>query len=180
MHTLLSFAAHQKQEMLLVASFSHHGFWNAVFMGNFTIVRHGLMLLWFKDLMNSTEKFQFRDPPFRHSLLVPSSGDFLGNSLLLAPLFPKPTTKKHSSRTAFSLLELFFSYCIVVAVAKGNLLNFARKVLAYPNVATFKARTWLAICEFLWLLTNKNVWFVTSLYWINLLLHWITWKLNLS
>ena len=120
-------------------------------MGNFTIVRHGLMLLWFKDLMNSTEKFQFRDPPFRHSLLVPSSGDFLGNSLLLAPLFPKPTTKKHSSLTAFSLLELFFSYCIVVAVAKGNILNFARRVSAYPNVATLRARTWLAICEFLWL-----------------------------
>ena len=151
MHTLLSSTAHQKQEMLLVASFSHHGFWNAVFMGNFTIVKHGLMLLWFKDLMNSTEKFQFRDPTFRHSLLVPSSGDFLGNSLLLAPLFPKPTTKKHCSLTAFSLLKLFFSYCIVVAVAKGNLLNFARRVSAYPNVATFRARTWLAICEFLWL-----------------------------
>ena len=24
-----------------------------------------------------------------------------------------------------------------------------------------KARIWLAICEFLWLLTNQNVWFVT-------------------
>ena len=112
MHTLLSFAAHQKQEMLLVASFSHHGFWNAVFMGNFTIVRHGLMLLWFKDLMNSTEKFQFIDPTFRHSWLVPSSGDFLGNSVLLAPLFPKPTNKTEALlsysvfvvRTVFQLL----------------------------------------------------------------------------
>ena len=33
---------------------------------------HGLMLLWFKDLMNVTEKLQFIDPTFRHSCLVPS------------------------------------------------------------------------------------------------------------
>ena len=37
-------------------------------------MRHGLMLLWFKDLMNVTEKLQFIDPTFRHSCLVPSSG----------------------------------------------------------------------------------------------------------
>ena len=35
-------------------------------------IRHGLMLLWFKDLMNVTEKLQFIDPTFRHSCLVPS------------------------------------------------------------------------------------------------------------
>ena len=35
---------------------------------------HGLMLLWFKDLMNVTEKLQFIDPTFRHSCLVPSLG----------------------------------------------------------------------------------------------------------
>ena len=27
-------------------------------------IRHGLMLLWFKDLMNATEKLQFIDPTF--------------------------------------------------------------------------------------------------------------------
>ena len=32
------------------------------------------MLLWFKDLMNVTEKLQFIDPTFRHSCIVPSSG----------------------------------------------------------------------------------------------------------
>ena len=32
--------------------------------------RHGLMLLWFKDLMNVTVKLQFIDPTFRHSCLV--------------------------------------------------------------------------------------------------------------
>ena len=35
--------------------------------------RHGLMLFWFKDLMNVNEKLRFIDPTFRHSLLVPSS-----------------------------------------------------------------------------------------------------------
>ena len=34
---------------------------------------HGLMLLWFADLMNVTETLQFIDPTFRHSCLVPSS-----------------------------------------------------------------------------------------------------------
>ena len=37
-------------------------------------IRHGLMPLWFKDLMNVTKKLQFIDPTFRHSCLVPSSG----------------------------------------------------------------------------------------------------------
>ena len=27
-------------------------------------IRHGLMLLWFKDLTNVTKKFQFMDPMF--------------------------------------------------------------------------------------------------------------------
>ena len=38
------------------------------------IIRHGLMLLWFKDLINVTEKLQFIDPMSGHSCLVPSSG----------------------------------------------------------------------------------------------------------
>ena len=71
--------------------------------------------------------------------------------------------------TVFSLLELFFSCCIVgerkPTWNAGHC--FARKFSAYPNVATSEARIWLAICEFLWLLTNQNVWFVTSLHWIN-------------
>ena len=37
-------------------------------------VTHGLMPVWFEDLMNVTEKFQFIEPMFRHSRLVPSSG----------------------------------------------------------------------------------------------------------
>ena len=40
-------------------------------------IRHGLMLLWFKDLMNVTEKLQFIDPTFQHSCLVSSSSPLM-------------------------------------------------------------------------------------------------------
>ena len=36
--------------------------------------KQGLMLPWFKDFMNVTEKLQFLDPTFQHPSLVPSSG----------------------------------------------------------------------------------------------------------
>ena len=36
-------------------------------------IRHGFMLLWFKDLVNVTEKLQFIDPTFQDYCLVPSS-----------------------------------------------------------------------------------------------------------
>ena len=36
-------------------------------------IKLGLMLLWFKDLMNVTEKLQFIDATFQHSCPVPSS-----------------------------------------------------------------------------------------------------------
>ena len=39
---------------------------------------------------------------------------------------------------------------------------FHSQIFKFSNfVATSKARIWLVICEFLWLLTNQNVWFVT-------------------
>ena len=80
--------------------------------------------------------------------------------------------------TMFSLLELFFSCCRVVAVAKENLLetpaiisfaNFQRiQILRCPRLAF----DWLSVSFFL-LLTNQNVWFVTSssLHWIDPPLH---------
>ena len=38
-------------------------------------IRHGLILLWFADLMNVTEEVTIHRPKtFRHSCLVPSSG----------------------------------------------------------------------------------------------------------
>ena len=45
------------------ASFKHKG-----------QLRHGLMLLWFTDLMNVTEEVTIHRPTFRHSCLVLSSG----------------------------------------------------------------------------------------------------------
>ena len=56
----------------------------------------------------------------------------------------------------FSLFKLFFS-CGGERKPTWNAGHcFARKFSAYPNVATSEARIWLAICEFLWLLTNRN------------------------
>ena len=45
-----------------------------VHMATSWTIRHGLILFWFKDLMNGNKKLQFIDPTFRHSRLVPSSG----------------------------------------------------------------------------------------------------------
>ena len=42
---------------------------------------HGLMLLWFKDLMNVTEKLKFMDPTFRPSCLVSSVSGKVGVKL---------------------------------------------------------------------------------------------------
>ena len=57
-----------------------------------------------------------------------------------------------------------FLSCFWAAVAKENLFKkashcFARKFSNFG--VTSKAHIWLAVCEFLWLLTNQNVWFVS-------------------
>ena len=68
----------------------------------------------------------------------------------------------------FSFLEQFFSSSTVVSVAKANVLQtptiavFARNWSgADPNFAPFRWRIWLAPSEFLCLLANQNVTFVT-------------------
>ena len=63
--------------------------------------------------------------------------------------------------TVFSLFKLFFS-----RGGESNYLKrrplFRSQIFKFSNfVATSKARIWLAICEFLWLLTNQTVWFVS-------------------
>ena len=94
--------------------------------------------------------------------------------------------------TAFSLSELFFSCCIVVAVAKENLLktpaivslaNFQRtQMLQHPRLAF----DWLSVSFFdYWPIRMSDLflslhWINPLLHWINSLLHWITWKLHLS
>ena len=62
----------------------------------------------------------------------------------------------------FSLFELFFTRSGERKPTWNAGHCFARKFSNF--VATSKARIWLAICEFLWLLTNQNVWFVILLY----------------
>ena len=70
--------------------------------------------------------------------------------------FSKPTTKNQCFLQYFRCLR-----CFSAAVAKENLPKTPAIVSLANFVATFKARIWLAVCEFLWLLTNQNVWFVT-------------------
>ena len=41
-----------------------------VLVKTYFALRHGLMLLWLKDLMNVTKKLQFIDATFRNSFLV--------------------------------------------------------------------------------------------------------------
>ena len=99
--------------------------------------------------------------------------------------FPNRQPKSRAFKSVYVVRDVFqLLYCCCGGERKKTYLKcrplFARKFWAYPNVATSKVRIWLVICEFLWLLTNQNVWFVTSLHWINPLLHWITWKLHLS
>ena len=92
---------------------------------------------------------------------------FISNFLLYAPILPNREPKTSAFRNVF-VLEQFFSYSMVVSVAKANVLQtqtiavFARNwSRADPNIAPFKWRIWLALSEFFCLLTNQNVTFVT-------------------
>ena len=85
--------------------------------------------------------------------------------------------------TLFSLLELLFSCCIVVAVAKENLL----KTTAIVSLAKFQrsqmlrhlrfAFDWLSVSFFDYRSIRMSG-LLLSLLWINPLLHWINWKLH--
>ena len=113
--------------------------------------------------------------------------DFLGNSLLKTPLFPNQQSKSNAFYIVFVVWAVFQLRWQKKTYLKRRPL-FHLQFFKFSNfVATSKACIWLAICEFLWLLTNQNVWFVLSLHWINpllhwinSLLHWITWQLHLS
>ena len=64
------------------------------------------MLLWFKDLMNVTEKLQSIDPTFRHSCPVPSSGvKISGDILNLSHLIVWLVRYVCSDKAEFSLLQ---------------------------------------------------------------------------
>ena len=92
---------------------------------------------------------------------------FINNFLIYAPILPN-RSQKPVLFAVFSFLERFFSSSTVVSVAKANVLQtptiavFARNWSgADPNFAPFRWRIWLALSEFLCLLANQNVTFVT-------------------
>ena len=83
-------------------------------------IRHGLMLLWFKDLINVTEKLQFIDPKFRHgenfkeeerkyvSNVLKANGDtktFLRNCR--KPVTTSSTPDERETATGFVLFPTF-------------------------------------------------------------------------
>ena len=79
-------------------------------------IRHGLMLLWFKDVMNVTKKLQFIDPTFWHSSVdfamsfIHRINDYLINSdtvviILRASIIPLSPLLYASYQTAGHGLE---------------------------------------------------------------------------
>ena len=87
--------------------------------------------------------------------------DFLGNSPLKTPLFPNWQPKSSAFYSVFIVWAVFQLRWWKKTYLKCWPL-FCSQIFKFSNfVATSKARIWLAICEFLWLLTNQNVWFVS-------------------
>ena len=91
----------------------------------------------------------------------------MSNFLIYVPILPNREPKTSAFRTVF-VFRTFFSCSTVVSVAKANVLQtptiavFARNWSgADPNFAPFRWRIWLALSEFLCLLANQNVTFVT-------------------
>ena len=90
-------------------------------------------------------------------------------SCIYAPILPNREPKPSAFRIAvFSFLEQFFSSSTVVSLAKANVLEtptiavFPRNWFGgEPNFVPFRWRIWLAPSEFLCLLANQDVTFVT-------------------
>ena len=92
---------------------------------------------------------------------------FISNFLLCAPILPKKRAKTSAFCSVF-VLEQFFSSFRVVSVAKANVLEtqtiavFAQNWSRVdPNFAPFRWLIWVALSEFLCLLTNQNVMVIT-------------------
>ena len=66
-HTFVSLVRKSNQASCIVMA---HTEATPVLVKTYFAFRHGLMLLWLKDLMNVTKKLQFIDATFRNSLLV--------------------------------------------------------------------------------------------------------------
>ena len=66
-HTFVSLVRKSNQVSCIVMA---HTEATLVLVKTYFAFRHGLMLLWLKDLMNVTKKLQFIDATFRNSFLV--------------------------------------------------------------------------------------------------------------
>ena len=66
-HTFVSLVRKSNQASCVVMA---HTEATLVLVKTYFALRHGLMLLWLKDLMNVTKKLQFIDATFRNFLLV--------------------------------------------------------------------------------------------------------------
>ena len=66
-HTFVSLVRKSNQASCVVMA---HTEATLVLVKTYFAFRHGLMLLWLKDLMNVTKKLQFIDATFRNSFLV--------------------------------------------------------------------------------------------------------------
>ena len=66
-HTFVSLVRKSNQVSCVVMA---HTEATLVLVKTYFAFRHGLMLLWLKDLMNVTKKLQFIDATFRNSFLV--------------------------------------------------------------------------------------------------------------
>ena len=66
-HTFVSLVRKSNQASCIVMA---HTEATLVLVKTYFAFRHGLMLLWLKDLMNVTKKLQFIDATFRNFLLV--------------------------------------------------------------------------------------------------------------
>ena len=94
---------------------------------------------------------------------------FISNFLTYAPILPKREPKTSAFRSVFVFRAVSSAPLhTVVSVAKENVLQtpaiavFARNWSGVdPNFAPFRWRIWLALSEFLCLLANQNVTFVT-------------------
>ena len=135
---------------------------------------------------NQSQAKQFKE------LFSLCSNHFQWNGIVICEVWPClfsisawTDTQKEVLFTVFSLLKLFFSCCIVVTVAKENLIKTPAIIL----LANFHCSQilqhlrlsfdWLSVSLFdYWPIRMSGL--LLSLHWINSLLYWITWKLHLS
>ena len=135
---------------------------------------------------NQSQAKQFKE------LFSLCSNHFQWNGIVICEVWPClfsisawTDTQKAVLFTVFSLLKLFFSCCIVVAVAKENLIKTPAIILLanfhYSQILQHLRLSfdWLSVSLFdYWPIRMSGL--LLSLHWINSLLYWITWKLHLS